>query len=139
MLEQKITGRERKFGWGWATTPTGQGTEIEHPGSPDVTGSIKFCLAHKHADPAFQSLGGTFYSTAWFFNLKRITHTWMWGLIREADPIAPYDPDGEESYSMWCDRDDKNRWDNNKYDWVWREGFDPNWIGGERTIKIRTE
>ena len=72
--------RSRKFGWSYSTTPTGRGIEIERPEHPMYTGTIRQLLAVRAADRTFQSLfsGGTFYTTAWFYDGRRILGARYW-------------------------------------------------------------
>ena len=77
--------RTRKFGWGWSCTPTGRDAyEIQTPTHPDYTGTLRQIGEAKATDRTWQSMasGGTFTNQAWFYNGKRITHTWRWGILK---------------------------------------------------------
>lgn len=119
MAEITITNyrKRRKFGWGWSTIPTGEDAySIEVPEAPDYVGTLNQLDEARANDKAFHSLGGVFYNTAWFWNGKRITHTWAWAALE-----SPVTPLGE-----WRE--------NVKYGWRWVSGFEPRI---EADIKIR--
>ena len=122
MLANEITvpnfGRSRKFGWGWTTSPTGQGTSIEIPTSPDYTGTLGQLRQDRADDRAFHSLGGAFYNTAWFYGGRRITHTWAFG------PLSP----------MFDENDQPNP--DVEYDYRWEPGFHPGYAESD-DIKLR--
>ena len=58
---------------------------VERPDTPDFVGTIKKVFEHINTDPFLRSLksGGTFYSTAFFVDGKRIntnSETWQFQL-----------------------------------------------------------
>lgn len=66
--------RRSKFGFGYNTNPTGNGTEIEATTSPNFTGTIKQVIEQIQNDRTYQSLrNNTYHTTAWF-----IRHNGEW-------------------------------------------------------------
>lgn len=79
--------RSRKFGWGYSFTPSGRSaTSIETPSTPQYMGTLGKIQDSIEGDRTFQvhSHGGAFYTTAWFYDGRRITHTWS-GCVTEAE------------------------------------------------------
>ncbi len=66
--------RSRSFGWEYSTTPTGHGSEIALPAKPFYTGTYRQITEKRGADSAFNNLGGTYHTEAWFYKGRRITH-----------------------------------------------------------------
>lgn len=92
-METRISLRTRTLGWGYETTPTGRGTEIELPSGPDYVGTYCQIVRAIRADRAYQSIisGGTFSNTCWFVGGQRITEIWdgdRW--IPAHDPVAQW-------------------------------------------------
>lgn len=123
MNELVVNLEDKKFGWGWSTTPTGEDAHsIEFPNAPDHTGTVKQVREAARGDQAFHSLGGAFYNTAWFYDGRRITHRWSYGCIADHN-----DPDADE-YD----------WDKREYGYGWVPGFN---VGQAEKgdVKIRVE
>ena len=115
--------RSKKFGWGWSCIPTGQDTDIEIPAAPDYTGTLRQLEKDQQDDAVFQNLGGAFYNTAWFFQGKRITHTWVFSPTEDSITI-------DEEGTHWRDV---------PYEYRWREGFHPlDDLDDEKDLKIKT-
>lgn len=115
--------QDGKFGWGWSCTPTGEDAySIEVPKGPDHVGTVASVRRKAQNDRAFNSLGGAFYNTAWFYDGKRITHTWNFDCI--ADRNDPNDPDYD--------------WDKREYGYTWVPGFEIGQAEKGR-VKIRVE
>ncbi len=112
--------KNRKFGWGWSTTPTGEDAySIETPDAPDYEGTLNQLQEARRNDRAFNNLGGAFFNTAWFYRGKRITHTRVFG------PMGPtYTEYGEEIEDV-------------EYDDRWEPKF--NQDTDDKDITIRTE
>lgn len=106
--------RSRKFGWGWSTTPIGEDAySIERPSIPDYEGTLNQLDEAISNDKAFQGMGGAFFNTAWFYDRRRITHTWQFGITG-----------GLEDHPL-------------KTGYLWVRGFNPD--AGQGDIKIKVE
>lgn len=70
--------RTKKWGWGWnASVESGSsGWRIPSPVAPDYTGTIRQVLGAIEQDRTYHSLlsGGTYLSTAWFYDGKRVVN-----------------------------------------------------------------
>jgi len=126
--------RDRRFGWGWTTQPTGHGTEIETPGAPSYLGTLAQLRRERATDAAFNSLGGAFYNTAWFYQGKRITHTWVYTIVETADDL-PGNPDTVRS---WWVQNQEHHYKNDRYGYAWVPGFRLDLIDPDDVLKIRT-
>lgn len=134
--------RSRKFGWSWACSPTGRDAySIETPTRPQVTGTIKMIQAEIAGDPTFRSIksGGAFYNTAWFYDGKRITATWSFGLIKQADDLPlPDDWNGPEADTYHARNNDHHS-KNDNYGYAWFSGLDLDselWENGQLKIRV---
>lgn len=129
--------RSKKFGWGWSCTPTGDGPySIETPTHPDVTGTIAQIQEHIRDDRAFNSLGGVFYNTAFFYDGQRITHSYDYVLLNCA-PDLPMDEDAtQEGYRSWKEANDRHHWREDEWGYDWVDGFDPGNYQDENNVKI---
>lgn len=60
--------RSTKLGFGWSTSckQTDTGLKVCHVEKPDYFGTLKTLTEKIHNDRNFQSLGGTYYSSAFF-------------------------------------------------------------------------
>ena len=115
--------QDKKFGWGWSTSPTGEDAySIKAPTAPDYTGTAASVRRKSRSDVAFQSLGGAFYNTAWFYDGRRITHTFCYDLVADHN-----DPDT-----------DRYDWDKREYGNTWVPGFKAG-LMNKGTVKIRVE
>ncbi len=122
----------RKFGFGYTFTPTGEDAySIETSSAPDHTGTLGQIHAAKEADRTFQS-ETAFRNTAWFYDGKRITHTWQFTRLHRA-PDLYFDPENED-YSDYLMRDSENHAQNDKWGHDWVAG----WHGTDgNNVKIR--
>lgn len=121
MTELVVSLEDKRFGWGWSTTPTGKDAySIELPSAPDHTGTVKQVREASQADTGFQNLGGAFYNTAWFYGGRRITHSWSY------DCIADHNDPNAEEYD----------WDKREYGYTWVPGF-PVGQAEKGRVKIR--
>ena len=124
MREREITvsSNSRQFGWGYSTTPAGTGPyDIEHPAGPEHVGTLGQIAAAREADRTYAAIisGGTFHNDAWFYNGRRITHTYGLTAWSVEEPTAA-DPDA-------------HRWETGAR---WVHGFDPELAAGGK-IRIR--
>jgi len=135
--------KSRRFGWGYSTTPTGEGPySIEVPTKPMHTGTVGGVCDAIQNDRTFNSLGGTFRNTAWFWNGQRITHTLVYGIVEVvADLPRDYDQDGSPGHMRWISDNFAHHAANDIYGPVLKEGFD--WrlrvCGSEVTIQVEGE
>ena len=92
--------RKRGFGWNFCTTPSGDGPYgIELPDRPEHVGTILQVREKIWSDRSFRALGGTCYTTDWFYRRRRIARVTANGCEydRFSDFILDCDgPDGFE-------------------------------------------
>ena len=117
--------KSRKFGWGWSTTPTGEDAySIETPSAPDYEGTLSQLRKAMAADKAFQTnLGSVFYNTAWFYDGRRITHTWQFSIIAE--------PENADDLLI------NEYYDACEYGYTWSAGWAPDWDAEDVKIKVK--
>lgn len=76
--------RKSKIGFGYNTTPTGNGTEIEPTTHPDYIGTIKTVLRQKRNCPNFNANRNLYQTQAWFVKInndwKKIDTSDSWTL-----------------------------------------------------------
>ncbi|MEE9365461.1 MAG: hypothetical protein V3W44_02145 [Dehalococcoidales bacterium] len=77
---------------------------------------MKRCAEYKASDAAFNNLSGAFFSQAYFYDEKRIAHTWSFDIVERPDS------------------DDPDFWEKCKYGYRWVLGFIRD---DDRDIKIR--
>lgn len=93
----KNANRSRKFGYGISTTPSGHGTEIEPPTTPDYTGTLKQIEDQVEADHLYlNSIQNVHKSRRWFYDGQPIEAVWGVGIVSsvpcdciEDDPDCP--------------------------------------------------
>lgn len=72
-MSEATINLKSKLGWAYTTTPSGNGPyELEPPTRPHYTGTYNQVVKAIGKDRSFNSLGGAFYATAWFYNGQRI-------------------------------------------------------------------
>lgn len=102
------------MGWNYSTDPTGEDAySIKIPCSPHFEGTVEQIKQAIREDRGFNSLGGAFYSTAWFYNGRRIIATWDYAIIHAPTPNEAANMSDEEYYEK-CE-----------YGWKWVPGFQP--------------
>ena len=112
--------RNRKFGWGYSFTPTGEDAySVEVPGRPDHEGTIKQIFTARDEDRTWQAYRNSNHNTAWFYDGKRILQSWVW---RNLEPY--YTEYGEERQDV-----------PHGYCWVWGFHFPED----DTEIRIRVE
>lgn len=131
----QITNFRRKRSWGWAFSnqPTGEGTTIETPTRPMHTGTLGQLSTAIANDTAYEPTSGTFYTTAWFWRKRRITHTWAWMLLEGPTDLL-FDPSAED-YATWSRRNREHHATRDTHGWGWLPGFHP--PDDHHDIKIR--
>lgn len=84
--------RNRKFGWGYSLTPTGEDAySIEVPSRPYYEGTIKQIFAARDEDRTWQAYRNANHNTAWFYGGKRILQSRVWTNLEDF-----YTESGEE-------------------------------------------
>ena len=130
-IEITNINRKRRWGWGFSTTPSGNGPySIELPTAPDYVGTIGQISEAIASDVVFHSLGGAFYATQDFWDGHPIVATWRFGCLQldRGHWEEEADGDGVE----WVHDEDA------KYGYAWFDGLEfPE--NGSTTIKIRVE
>ncbi len=122
MQELTITNinKRRKWGWGCSFTPTGNGTEIKPPTTPDYTGTFGQLSEAREADPILKAHLNCFSSSRWFWDGRPILATWSYGMVS-----SEWSGDYEEEEKF-------------KYGWAWFDGFHmPFEESHSDTVKIR--
>lgn len=112
---------DNKFGWGYSFNPTGEGTKIALPKTPDHEGTLAE-VGNKIANDATWNAHrqGAFHATSWFYDGQRITATYGFGLIE-------HDPNYVRTGS----------YDNAKYGKAWFTGFDSELAEKDGALMIR--
>lgn len=121
--------KDPNFGWGYSFTPTGKDAySIETPSAPDHTGSLEQIEKARAADRTWNSKGGVFYNTAWFYGGRHIVATWAFGVVKPRTTEA-YGEDGRYDYEN----------DDAEYGYTWLPGLALDYVRDEQDIKIRVE
>ena len=94
-----IITRRSRIGFGWNTTPTGEGTRICATTYPDIIGTPKIVMAKKNKDPVYRSIrNGTYHTTAWFVRVggewKKIKPAYYGDSIEDRFDELYYDDPG---------------------------------------------
>ncbi len=142
-IEIKNAERVRKFGFGWSTQPTGQGTDIEMPLKPDYEGTVRQILAARDSDPAYQAYGrpsaSNYKSTCWFYGALPIQSIWRTGYLKRVADL-PYLDDMESpgAYHQWRDRNDEHHFQNDVIGagWFYFSEDDLPLLTGEIKLKL---
>jgi len=68
MKQTVVITRSTKLGFGWTTAceQTERGLQVSNVESPDYFGTVKTLTDKIQSDRDFQSLGGAYFSSAWF-------------------------------------------------------------------------
>lgn len=113
----------RRFGWAYSFHPTGRTPyEIETPARPMDTGTLRQLAQVIEDDRTWQVHSRSASSaTAWFYDGRRITHTWCW------TNLTPMVTDNGE----WVE--------NVTYGYGWIDGFHPERVAdtGDKDIRIK--
>ncbi len=87
----KITRKTKNFGWGYSTTPSGNGTDIAPPTAPDIEGSVMQVISRMskhHNSQLWGSLKNVFTNESYFLNGKRIKFVSEWAFDDLVNGIA---------------------------------------------------
>jgi hypothetical protein len=78
--------KDRKFGYGISTTPTGNGTDIARPSVPDYKGTFAMIERQIQGDRAYlSSIQSAYKNSKFFYNGKIITAIRAYGAWYEPD------------------------------------------------------
>lgn len=81
-MKIEITRRSRNLGYGWNTTPTGNGPEIEATTTPNVTGGWKAIFAEIERKNKICG-HSTYHTTAFFVGGKKVVDPSLKEIIDE--------------------------------------------------------
>jgi len=114
----KNVNRQRAFGFGWSTIPSGD--SIEEPEHPDYVGTIRQVFQARADDPAWRAYGSPRATSRsaclWFLNGKPIVEIWRYGYLVRVEDLPIGD---EEDYQHWVSRN----YDHHLYNDVTGEGW----------------
>lgn len=97
--------KRRKWGWGYSFSPTGNGTEIKPPETPDYEGTFGQIAIARSRDPILKAHSNCFSSFRWFWDGKPIIATWSYDVVS-----SEWSGDYEEEEVF-------------EYGWAWFDGF----------------
>lgn len=128
--------RKRKFGWGYNLFCNSDGS-VDAPGLPVYEGTLHQVYEDKQTDRTWAAHQNNYRASAWFYQGKRISATWCFGLLKEADdlPFPGYDDD---QYDQWERQNRDHHFKNDKWGYGWFRGFiDEPGRWENRELKVR--
>ncbi len=126
--------RKRKWGWGYNLFSNNDST-IDPPTVPAYTGTFNQVEAAKDDDPTFKAHQNIHKSTAWFYQGRRITHNYHYGLLKPAEDI-PFSGDYDQ-YEEWERKNSEHHFNNDQWGYGWFRGFCRDTFMMEKELKIR--